>query len=91
MNTIMKSMLAVGLALGFGLSIAGNAEAAKRKSCAVLGGQGTGVLQEGAKDQALWQLDDAAKAYGGKVAGKAKVACTGTLVAECTAKQRYCK
>ena len=90
MNKIVKTTLAAGFAFGLAMSFVGDAEA-KRKSCAMLGGHGTGVLQEVAKDQALWQLDDAAKAYGGKVAGKAKVACTGQIVAECTAKQRYCK
>ncbi len=91
LKTILKTVMAAGLAFGLAVSFAGDADA-KRKSCAMLGGQGTGILPEVAKDQALWQLEDAAKAYGGKVAGAAKTSCTTQLiVSECTVKQRYCK
>ena len=89
MKTILKTAMAAGLALAFVGSFVGTAEA---KKCAMLGGTGTGALKEIATDQALWQLSDAAKSYGGKVAGKAKVSCKYQLVlSECTAKQRYCK
>ena len=91
MKTILKTAMALGLAIGLTATFTESAEA-KRKSCALLGGQGSGALPEIAKDQALWQLADAAKAYGGKVAGKAKISCGYQfVVSECTAKQRYCK
>ncbi len=90
MKTILKSALAAGLAFGLASAVVGPADA--KGKCAVLGGQGTAVLPDLAKDQALWQLADSAKAHGGKVAGKAKVTCTTQfVVSECTAKQRYCK
>ena len=91
MTTLLKTALAAGLAFGLAMTVTDSAEA-KRKSCAVLAGSGTGVLPDVAKDQALWQLSDAAKTYGGKVAGKANVTCKYQLVvSECVAKQRYCK
>lgn len=91
MKTVIKTALAAGLAIGMAATFADTAEA-KRRSCAVLGGQGTGVLLEVAKDQALWQLEDVAKGYSGKVAGKVKFSCaTQLVITECTAKQRYCK
>ena len=91
MKTILKTAMAFGLAIGLAATFTDSAEA-KRKSCAMLGGQGSGALPEIAKDQALWQLSDAAKSYGGKAAGKAKVSCGYQLVvSECTVKQRYCK
>lgn len=89
MKTMLKTAMAAGLALAFAGSFVGTAEA---KKCAMLGGKGTGALPEIAKDQALWQLSDAAKAYGGKAAGKTKMSCGYQLVvSECTATQRYCK
>lgn len=89
MKTILKTAMAAGIAFGFAMSAIGAAEA---KSCKVLGGAGTAVLPELATDQARWQLDDAAKAYGGKAAGKEKVSCkTELVISECTVKQRYCK
>ncbi len=91
MKTIVKTAMALSLAIGLAATFTDSAEA-KRKSCAMLGGKGTGALAEIAKDQALWQLEDAAKAYGGKAAGKAKVTCGYQLVvSECSVKQRYCK
>lgn len=89
MKTMLKSAMAASLALTFVGAFVGTAEA---KKCSLLGGKGTGALPEIAKDQALWQLSDAAKAYGGKAAGKAKVSCGYQLVvSECTVTQRYCK
>jgi hypothetical protein len=66
-KTTLAAGMAVGLTLGLSMTLSGTAEA-KRKSCAMLGGTGTGVLPDVAKDQALWQLSDAAKSYGGKIA-----------------------
>lgn len=91
MKTILKVTLAASLLLGVSMAFTGEADAA-RKQCAMLGAQGTGVLQEVAKDQALWQLEDMAKNYGGKAAGKVKTTCKTTLiVSECNVSQRYCK
>jgi hypothetical protein len=91
MKMTTKLAIAAGLAVGATLALATDADA-KRKSCTVLGGKGTGITNIVATDQALWQLEDAAKAYGGKVAGKAKTSCAyQVVVSECTVTQRYCK
>jgi len=90
MRIVLKTAIAAGLALGLAAAFAADADA--RKGCAVLAGQGTGVLPDVAKDQALWQLEDTAKSYGGKAAGKVATSCkTQLVVSECTVKQRYCK
>ena len=89
MKTILKTVMAAGIALGLAMSAVGTAEATK---CQVLGGKGTAALPELATDQARWQLDDAAKAFGGKAASKEKTSCsTQLVVSEGTVKQRYCK
>ena len=65
------------------------ADAAK---CAKIGGEGTGLGELVAKDQANMALAEAIKAYGGKASGKASSKCTMALVlTTCTATQKACK
>jgi hypothetical protein len=60
--------------------------------CVKIGGEGTGLGEPIAKDQANMALAEAIKAYGGKASGKASHKCTMTLVlATCTASQKACK
>jgi hypothetical protein len=72
-----------------GAGLVTQADAAK---CAKIGGEGTGLGEPIAKDQANMALAEAIKAYGGKASGKASLKCTMTLVlATCTATQTACK
>jgi hypothetical protein len=72
-----------------GAGLATQADAAK---CAKIGGEGTGLGEQIAKDQANVALGEAIKSYGGKASGKASYKCNMTLVlTTCVATQQACK
>jgi hypothetical protein len=82
-------VIAAFAAAAIGAGLATQANAAK---CAKIGGEGTGLGEQIAKDQADVALADAIKSYGGKASGKASYKCTTALVlSTCTATQRACK
>jgi hypothetical protein len=88
------SLLRVLAAAAFAAALVGaglttQADAAK---CSKIGGEGTGLGEQIAKDQANVALAEAIKSYGGKASGKASYKCNTTLVlSTCTASQRACK
>jgi thiazole synthase ThiGH ThiG subunit len=90
MSMVRVLVAAAFVAAVVGAGLVTPADAAK---CAKIGGEGTGVGEPLAKDQATMALGEAIKAYGGKASGKAAYKCTSTalVVYSCTATQRACK
>jgi hypothetical protein len=89
MDMVRGLVAAAVVAALVGVGLASQADA----KCAKIGGEGTGVGEPIAKDQAIMALAEAIKAYGGKASGKAAYKCTSTalVVYSCTATQKACK
>jgi len=92
---ILISAAAAVVALGLTAGLATDADAAKKRPgrCSMMAGQGTGLGQDLAKQNASMAVGEAISKAGAKASGKVAYSCKGEMLvlATCTAKQRACK
>jgi hypothetical protein len=89
--TPFRSLSIAALAIAAAVLIAVVPAAAAKKSCALYGGDASMLTTDLAKFMANAALTNSMKAAGAAPSGDVKMACTGTGLVTCQARQRACK